>query len=316
VLADGLDDEGDAGVKRLEHFLGGYLVGAYGQAVALNDFQVDQADIRHDAHPIVVGMSWVLRAVWVVIPLTVGPALTSALHGHADAVRLTASTAGWALWAVGLVAVLVPHPVALTVIRCVAPLVLVAGIAGGSVLGVAWGAVVVVVAFLPYVAMACVDGPAYANERRFPLAPPGALLLGPVEIAWALLVGLPVVGILLLAARQWALGGVVVVVAGFAGFFLGRALHGLSRRWGVFVPAGFVLHDPLVLPQPVLFRRESIVSLGPAPADSASLDLTQRALGLAVDLTLREEVEGMTAVLFTPSRAGAFLAEAARRRLV
>ncbi len=109
-----------------------------------------------------------------------------------------------------------------------------------------------------------------------------------------------------------------------------RALHGLARRWVVLVPAGLVLHDHQALVEPVLFPRRSIRRLGPAPTDevAGALDLTQRALGLALELDLAEpvtvsprrpdrtvQVEAVERVLFTPTRPGALLREAAARRI-
>ncbi len=118
---------------------------------------------------------------------------------------------------------------------------------------------------------------------------------------------------------------VAVPVAGV----LWRSLHGLSRRWVVFVPAGLVLHDPMTLVDPVLFRRQVVDVLRPAPADSDALDLTQRAPGLALELVLKEEAhlvllrpgrrtaDTVTAsrLLFTPTRPGAALQEARTRRV-
>jgi hypothetical protein len=82
---------------------------------------------------------------------------------------------------------------------------------------------------------------------------------------------------------------------------------------------------------PVLFPRETIVSLGPAPADApadSALDLSQRALGLQLELQVRDEVElaprrgaraaelvTTDAVRFAVTRPGPMLQEAARRRL-
>jgi hypothetical protein len=277
-------------------------------------------------------LTWILRAAWVLLPLTVGPALAEALRGHSDAVRIAASIGVWMAWAIGTVATLVPHPVALTMLRCLAPASVAAGVAAfvatgpsdrALALALLWGVALTVLALMPDAAIVHVNGPAYANERRFPLSIPGALLLGPIELAWALIVGLPATAVLLLAAGQWVLGAIVTLAAAAAMWFLGRALYGLSRRWAVFVPAGFVLHDPMSLAEPVLFRREVIESLGPAPAGTDSLDLTQRALGLAVELILLEKVamspggvEGSSArLLFTPSRPGALLEEAASRHL-
>jgi hypothetical protein len=109
---------------------------------------------------------------------------------------------------------------------------------------------------------------------------------------------------------------------------LARALHGLSRRWIVFVPAGMVLHDPMALTEPVLFEKRVIETIRPAPADTDSLDLTQGAPGLALELILLEKVPmtlakprrrgqpGASArLLFTPTRPGLVLREAATRRV-
>ncbi len=279
-----------------------------------------------------------LRALWVVLPFTVGAEIGDALHRHSPAVRTTASVEAWALWAVVLVATLVPHPIGLTTLRCVAPAMTVVAVAAlsagrpGAVVGAlgTGGAVVAtVVAFLPTTGTWAVNGPAYPNERRFPLAVPGPLLLGPVIVAWAAVTGLPVAASLLLASRQWVAGGGAAALAVGAVIVGGRALHQLSRRWIVFVPAGLVLHDPMSVADPVLFRRQVVEGLGPAPTASDSLDLTQRAAGLALELRLTEKVplaritaasrrgeQGASArLLFTPTRPGAVLAEASARSI-
>ena len=38
-------------------------------------------------------------------------------------------------------------------------------------------------------------------------------------------------------------------------FVVGRALHQLTQRWLVFVPAGLVVHDHLSVGDPVLFTK-------------------------------------------------------------
>jgi hypothetical protein len=174
-----------------------------------------------------------------------------------------------------------------------------------------------------------VNGPAYPNERRFPLRVPGWLLIGPLPVAWAVAVGAPVAGALLLADRRWVAGGVLVGLGVPLAVVLVRALHGLSRRWVVFVPAGLVVHDHLALADPVLFMREMVETLGAAEADTDALDLTLGAPGLALELILLEKVpmtlagrgrqrgeSGSSArLMFTPTRPGAVLAEARTRRL-
>jgi hypothetical protein len=281
---------------------------------------------------------WLLRAVWIALPLTAGSALASALRGHSDPVRLVAEIALWSGWAVVLVGTLVPHPLGLTALRVLAPAgVVAAAVAAGtgkpsivaSSGAVAWTLVAQGVALAPETGRLYVNGPAYPNERRYPLRLPGPLLLGPLELAWALAVGLPVTGALLLAAKAWTPGAVVLIVGVPVTVLLARSLHNLSRRWLVFVPAGLVLHDPISLVDPLLFPRQTIETLRPAPAGTDSLDLTQGAPGLALELVLRERMAmvlvkpgrrggepGASArLLFTPTRPGAVLADAAARRL-
>ena len=278
-------------------------------------------------------LPWALRLVWAVLAFATGPSLAGALDGRSRPVQVVASVVLWAVWAAVLLATLVPHPVALTALRIAAPAAVVAAALAavdghGSVLSVGAPSLAAAVAFLPETGALFANGPAYPNERRLPLRVPGALL-PLVPLAWALALAGPAAGVLLLAAREWVAGTVALAMGLPLTALLARSLHGLSRRWVVFVPAGIVLHDPLSLTDPVLFRRQLIESLRPAPADSGSLDLSQRSPGLALELVLKEEVPlvltkprdrlGTSAttdrLLFTPTRPGAVLREAASRRV-
>ena len=244
--------------------------------------------------------------------------------------QLTASSASWVVWAAVLVATLVPHPMSLTAIRLAAPAVGLLDVAThASALGLVTSGALVVIVFAPATGALFVNGPAYPNERRFPLRAPGPLLIGLIAVAWALALGPVAVGGLLIAARSWVAGGVLAGLGLPVMWLFVRALHGLTRRWLVFVPAGVVLHDPISLADPVLFQRRQIAALRPAPADTDSLDLTQRSPGLTLELVLTEKVPmvlvtpghrggepGASArLLFTPTRPGAVLSEASRRRL-
>lgn len=279
-------------------------------------------------------LPWALRVAWAVLPFTAGPALGNALDPRSRPVQLVASVVLWGVWGVVLAATLVPHPISLTVVRCAAPaaamVALVAAVDGhGSPLAVSTTALATGLAFLPEIGTLFVNGPAYPNERRFLLRAPAPLLLGMLAVVWALAVAGPVVGLLLVAARQWVAGGLILAAGVPLAVVLLRAVHGLSRRWLVFVPAGVVLHDPIALADPVLFRRQLIVSLGPADASTSALDLTQTAPGLALELALTEEVPLLRAkpgkrlgeaasparLLFTPTRPGAVLREAVERGL-
>ena len=268
------------------------------------------------------------------LPFTVGPALADALDSAGDPVRTVASLGLWVGWALGVAATLVPHPVSLTAVRVLAPAVVAVSLAAAvdgapSALAVVWALVTAAWAFTPGIGATWVNGPAYPNERRYPLRAPGTMLFGPLLLAWALLVAAVATGPLLLAARQWVVGGLALAVGAPLAWLLARSLHNLSRRWAVFVPAGMVLHDPLTLLDPVLFQRPTVAGVGPAVAGTGALDLSQRAPGLALEMVLKEEVtftllvplkrDGRpittTRFLFTPTRPGAVLDEARRRRL-
>jgi hypothetical protein len=179
---------------------------------------------------------------------------------------------------------------------------------------------------------AFVDGSSYGDERRFALRSPPGILVAAAPIAWVLAVVVPAAAALLLAAEVWAAGAVAALV-GAAGIRLGvPALHRLSRRWLVLVPAGLVVHDHLALADPVLLRRATVRELGPAPAGPPAegvVDLTCGAGGLVVRLGLAQVVDLPVAVgqgrrrtvatspaaalLVAPGRPGAFLTVAGER---
>ena len=276
---------------------------------------------------------WALRAVWLVQPVTLGPALADGFHdldGHTFL-----SVSAWVLWGLGLLATLVPRPVTLTTIRIGGPAAaalsvwtattvddtaLVAVALGGSfVLGV--------LSHWP-VADTYVDGASYGDEKRFLLRAPGPVVLALGPLAWALTVAGVVVGPLLLASGDSAVGSAACVAGLPIAAASARALHHLHRRWIVLVPAGFVLHDHLALADPTLLPRDALASVGPASADTDAHDLTQAARGMALEVRCREphdlrpasrdgsaEVVVTEAFLCAPARPDAVLAEAKRRRL-
>jgi hypothetical protein len=278
---------------------------------------------------------WAVRVLWVALPFTAGPALAAALDSASRPVQLVASLGLWAGWAVGVAASAVALPVALTTLRVLAPAtavaVVAAAVAGGdgAALALGWTAVTAGWIFAPTFGALCVNGPAYPNERRCLLRAPAPLLFGPLVLAWALTVAGVVAGPLLLAAKQWVVGGLLTAAGPPLAWLLVRAMHNLSRRWVVFVPAGVVLHDPLTLVDPVLVPRRSITGVGPALVGTSATDLTQRSPGLALEIALKEPLDltlvrpgrrlgdsvSATAVLVTPTRPGSLLEEARRRRL-
>lgn len=293
---------------------------------------------------------WATRLAWLVLPFAAGPALAAALDPRLASVRLVCTVGLWAAWGVALTVSLVPRAATLTVVRLVMPAALpvalwatTAGAPDGAgsldaALAVGSAMVATILVLSPLTGEAFVDGSSYGPERRFPLRAPATLLLGPVPVAWMVVVAGVVAGPVLLAAERWVAGAVALAVGVPCAVLAARALHGLARRWVIFVPAGLVLHDPLTLTDPVLFPRRLVAGVGPAPAaldehaDATDevVDLTGGAPGLVVGLDLvepmsigRKEHGGRATrdvttrrVLFTPSRPGALLREAGRRRFV
>lgn len=263
----------------------------------------------------------------------------AALDSTSTPVQLVAAVLLWLLWGGGVVAVLVPRVPSLTLLRIGAPAALAAAVwavvrepGALTIVSVGWCALTAgLVLVVPTIADRLVDGSSYGPERRMCLRIPAPLLLGPVELAWAAVVCGVVSGPLLLAAKQWVPGVVCALVgAGLAAVGL-RSLHQLSRRWVVFVPAGFVVHDPVAMLDPVLFPKRIVAALGPArpSAEGAATDATAGAGGLVLELRLhapaavalrtRGRRAGETVetdrLLFAPTRPGAVLAEARRRGL-
>jgi hypothetical protein len=279
-----------------------------------------------------------LRLLWATLPLTLGPLLADGLDPRATPFRTIVSVACWVIWALTLVATLVPRAVTLTAVRIVvpatAPVALWALLAAddpGAVtvtMGIAAVAATFVAAMVAPVGEAFVDGSSYGDERRMPLRPAGVLLLGPIELTWAVAVAGLATGPLLLAAEQWVAGALVTVVGVPLALVAVRALHRLARRWLVFVPAGFVVHDHLALADPMLFPRNLLTGVGIAAKDTQATDLTVGALGVAIEARLTEhtaivptrrdgslEPMEITAFLVSPSRPGAALVEAKNRRI-
>lgn len=278
---------------------------------------------------------WLLRVVWLLIPVLAGPGLADALAERSRSVQVVGSLLAWSIWGLALLAMLVPRTVTLTVVRLTVPGAVAVAVWATTAEGSAWAAVGLAAAVLallglagPGVSDAFVDGSSYGPERRVALRVPTAVLLGPAVLAWMVAGAAVAAGPLLLATQQWTAGGAATVVGLPAIAVVGRQMHLLSRRWLVFVPAGIVVHDPLTLTEPVLVPRHLVARLGPALADSTGLDLTGGALGLALELSTsepltvglrkgreREERTDVTALLVTPTQPGTTLALADERRL-
>jgi hypothetical protein len=231
---------------------------------------------------------WLVRAAWVTLPLTAGPALASGLRGWSDSARLCGAALCWLGWAVGLVAVLAPRPAGLTALRVVAPAGAAAAIASAAsgrpstvaaVVAVAASVAAAALAADPAFALAAANGVAYGDERRYPLRVPPALFLGLLPAARAVVVVGLGAGPLLLSAGRAAEGAVALVIGVPAAVVAARALHQLSRRWVVLVPAGVVIVDRMALADNVLFPREHVQRMRGVAADEPVGDVLDLRLG-------------------------------------
>jgi len=282
-------------------------------------------------------MLWLFRALWLVLPFTAGPLFADALDDTERTFQLGVTLGLWVMWAVILVASMVPRTQTFTLIRVVAPMAAVAtiwaAIAGelddGVVrvlVAIVSAVVAMIVALSAPIGDAFVDGSSYGDETRFLLRTPGALMLGPLPLAWLAIAAGAVIGPLLLLSERWIAGGVAVAIGWPLAYFATPILHRLSDRWLVFVPAGLVVHDKTALREPQLFRKDSIAAFGPAPSDSGLEDLSLGGFGLALRAELVEETKvirnersenieltPVTGVIVSPNRPGAVVAEANTR---
>ncbi|MCB0977003.1 MAG: hypothetical protein KDB02_06050 [Acidimicrobiales bacterium] len=283
--------------------------------------------------------AWPARVLWVFVAVAASIPLADAIDGRSTAIRWLVVVGCWTAWTVAAVCLLVPRHVFLTGARILVPAglaVTLAAVACGSSLDAADVSAVLVTSLCtawvltPWFGEMWVDGSSYGPEKRLPLRPPTTFSLVVVPVTWVAVVAGATAGPLLLAASKW-LPGALLTAVGFGVAYAGtRALHQLSRRWVVMVPAGMVLHDSLTMPEPQLFLRHTVRRLGPAPADvdDSAEDLTAGAAGLALRLELDEPVELLvrrggrrtetverTVVLFTPSRPHRLLETASKRRI-
>lgn len=263
--------------------------------------------------------AWSVRIAWIVAAL--------AASGS--------SATWWVGWIVVAVASIVLHPTSLSVVRIVAPLVFVETVAHltsdvRDVVVTTAIATAIVVSFSAEYGRGHVQAAAYGAERRHMLRPPAAALFVTVA-AWIVVAALLVTTNLVdvVASSQWLDITIRIVVAVLAAALTYRATT-LARRWFVVVPAGVVIHDPLLLTDSIMIPRRDVTSLGAdVVAATGALDVTGATWGPSVVVTAREACDvSLTdfgarlmrtgtrlhagAVRFAPSRPGAAITDALR----
>jgi hypothetical protein len=249
---------------------------------------------------------WLARIAWVVVAVVGGTAVESAVADRSAAVAWTSAIGGWGLWAVAALGLAIASTWSLTVVRVTVPLALAATVAAG--VGGATAIDLVLLGGPAIVAAAAVmtaefgrqyvQASAYGDEERFPLRVPVGAGLAAV-VAWLLWATTVIVGPLLIAAESWVAGVLLSALAVAGVVLLGPRWHRLSKRWFVLVPAGVVVHDPVVLADTFPLRTAQVASIGLAPADTQAADLTGPASGYAVEIATTESVTAVFA--FTPA---------------
>jgi hypothetical protein len=284
---------------------------------------------------------WGARLAWLLIAVVGGQAVGGALADHGDAAARGLTIGAWVAWAVGALGLAVPSTVGLTVARVVVPGALVvtvataiAGADASEILALGAPALVATPLVLSAdLGRTWVQASAYGDEQRFPLRPPAGYLVASVA-SWLIWTVALIVAAVAWSDGSWLAAAVAsaVVVAGVLA--LPRRWHQLSRRWLVLVPAGLVVHDPVVLGDTLMLPRRHVKELhltrvGPERELTAA-DLTGPTAGPAVEVSLHESVTALfaprpglpkgravhlLAFVVAPSRPGAVLATAADRRL-
>ena len=280
---------------------------------------------------------WCARIAWVVLPASVGSALSDALDTWSTAPARVAAVLLWSAWALGLVALLAPRPWGLTCLRVLAPTAIAIAIVtawsasgAGAALAIASTLVAAVFILAAPVASAAANAAAYGDEKRFPLHIPPSLFLAPVPLAVAVIVFGVATGPLLLADGE-VVAGIPVTIAGLgAAALVARSLHALSLRWLVLVPAGVVVADPLTLADPALMRRENVAVVERAPRTlrGAPIDLRLGSAAGTVRIALHEPqsfarrrgrralaLQDADAVVVSAVQAATFLRDAGNRRI-
>lgn len=249
---------------------------------------------------------WGPRVLWLAVGISGAWSIGDAVESRSAAIRTTAMVGAWLVWGVGVVALVVPSPLGLTVMRMASAL---AG--GAAVIGwVAGAAPIPGAVFLACASICgvlvggadfgqqCVQASAYGDERRFLLRPPAAFL-PPMVAAGLMWTAAVLAAPLLLASGRWGIGTLVAIAAILLNVLLPPRFNALARRWLVFVPAGIVVHDRVVLGETLMVPRAEFDSVELALVGTEAADFTGPAGGHVVEVRMRS----MGNALLAPTKA-------------
>ena len=235
---------------------------------------------------------WIVRALWI------AAALVPTTFASDERIATVITVQSWVVWSIVALATWVLHPVSLTIVRVFAPLLVIRLVIGvpledyspRAIAAAVAAAAAVLVAFSAEYGHRHVQAAAYGAEVRHLLRIPTPLV-APTLLGWLVIaVGVGAAPVLL-ASGTWPLGVPLAVVAVLSLWRLVPRLHRLSRRWFVHVPAGWVIHDDVVLQENLLIKKHTIASLDRARAETEALDLTGLTRGVPLEVQLRDMID-------------------------
>jgi len=224
-------------------------------------------------------IAWPVRVLWIAIAL--------APNGFGNV--------AWILWAVVAIGTWIHHPISLTTIRCLAPIAvfysavyaLSESLSSLNIAVVTCGIISLMLMYTADYGSAHVQAGAYGNERRFLLRIPAPVVL-PTLITWALFATVLVVLENAVQSENYVLGIPILLALIAMSWKFAPQMHCLSKRWLVRVPAGWVVHDNLMLAENLLIRSHNLSSMDYALQGTEALDLSGLTRGVPIQLTLRE----------------------------
>ncbi|MDA3017243.1 MAG: hypothetical protein O2841_04320 [Actinomycetota bacterium] len=273
---------------------------------------------------------WVLRILVAILPF-IGAGVDELVSERSTSVQNVATVLAWAVWATSVLSVFILHPATLTVLRMAVPVItatllyisVTGAIDTSQIICAAISVAILLISFNADLGNAFIQASAYGDEKRFLLRPPVALV-APVLLIAMMLLTATVAAPILIAAENLPLGIICSVVSAVGFWFFARRIHQLSRRWFVFVPAGFVVHDETLLGTNLMIRKHDLVEIQLAKRDTQAADLTALTWGVPLELRFKQpqdiSLTSLTAkhlkavsaihassILIAPSRPGAVL---------
>ena len=279
---------------------------------------------------IATGLLWSMRILVGCLPF-VGAGVGALLETRSTAIQIVGTVLAWLIWGLIVLASFISHPISLTVLRMGSPvvagfLVFIATTDQGSTLQVinaTIGFAVLLIGFSAEIGSIYVQASAYGDERRFLLRPPVAFV-APVAISVVIVDFFIIATPMFFAARIWLAGVISLIGLAACIKFMAPRIHQLSRRWLVFVPAGFVVHDEIVLSINLMIKKHELVDIQLARDDTQAADLSALTWGVPLELSFNKTLDvsltaigarhlktvsaiHATSIIIAPSRPGTVL---------